>query len=153
MEQSPSWEANWFAASQKSPRVLWKPEVHYRTHKRPPPVPILSQPNPVHTPTSPVPKIRLNIILPSTPGSRQWSPWNKHIKKRIVRQIGHLPEESSERLTLIQKAKQYWPQNPGVHSAVPVLVWEKYSTNPIHKSNVEIIGRDSLVDLDIDVRI
>jgi hypothetical protein len=72
MEQSPSWEANWFEASQKIPRVLWNPKVHYRTHKCPPPVPILRQPNPVHTPTSHFPKIRLNIILPSTPGSPQW---------------------------------------------------------------------------------
>ena len=38
MVQSPSWEANWFAASQEIPRILWKPKVHYRTHKRPPPV-------------------------------------------------------------------------------------------------------------------
>ena len=42
MVQSPSWEANWFAASQKIPRILWDPKVHYRTHKCPPPVPILS---------------------------------------------------------------------------------------------------------------
>jgi hypothetical protein len=41
MEQSPSLEANWFAASSEIPRVLWNPKVHYRTHKRPPPVPIL----------------------------------------------------------------------------------------------------------------
>ena len=52
MVQSPSWEANWFAASQEIPRILWNPKVHYRTHKRPPPVPILGQPNPVHVPTS-----------------------------------------------------------------------------------------------------
>ena len=38
MEQSPSWEANWFAANQEIPRILWNPKVHYRTHKRPPPV-------------------------------------------------------------------------------------------------------------------
>ena len=47
MVQSPSWEANWFAASQEIPRILWNPKVHHRTHKRPPPVPILCQPNPV----------------------------------------------------------------------------------------------------------
>ena len=50
MEQSPSWEANRFAASQEIPRISRKPEVYYRTHKRPPPVSILGQPNPVLTP-------------------------------------------------------------------------------------------------------
>jgi hypothetical protein len=35
MVQSPSWEANWFAASQEIPRSLWTPKVHYRTHKPP----------------------------------------------------------------------------------------------------------------------
>jgi len=37
MVQSPSWEANWFAASQEIPCISWNPKVHYRTHKRPPP--------------------------------------------------------------------------------------------------------------------
>jgi hypothetical protein len=48
MEQRPSWEANSFSASQQIPRVLWNPEVNYCFHKTPPPVPILSQLNPVH---------------------------------------------------------------------------------------------------------
>ena len=72
--QSPSWEANWFAASQEIPRISWNPKVHYRTHKRPPPNPILGHPNPVHIPTSHLLEIHPNIIHPSTPRSPQWSP-------------------------------------------------------------------------------
>jgi len=46
MVQRPSWEANWFAASQEIPRISRNSKVHYRTHKRPPTVFILGQPNP-----------------------------------------------------------------------------------------------------------
>ena len=72
MVQSPSWEANWFAASQGIPRISPNPKVHYRTHKRPPPVSILGPPNPVHIPTSHLLEIHPNIIYPSTPRSPQW---------------------------------------------------------------------------------
>jgi hypothetical protein len=60
MEQSLSWEANQFAASQKIPRILWNPKVHYRIHKFPPPFFILSQLNPAHTPTSNFLNININ---------------------------------------------------------------------------------------------
>ena len=73
MVQSPSWEANWFAASQEIPHISRNPKVHYRIHKRPPPVSILGQPNPVHIPTSHLLEIHPNIIHPSTPRSPQWS--------------------------------------------------------------------------------
>ena len=115
MGQNPSWEANWFAASQEIPRISRNPKVHYRTHKRLPPVPILRQPNPVHIPTSHFLEIHPNIIQPSTPRSPQWAPslrfphqdpinppfftHTHHMPSRIVLS----PEESSRMWVFLNK--------------------------------------------------
>jgi hypothetical protein len=69
MEQSLSWEVNWFSASQEIPRISWNPKVYYFIHTCPPPVSVLNHIIPFHAPTSHFLKIHLNIILPSTPVS------------------------------------------------------------------------------------
>ena len=73
MEQIPCRKANWFSSSPEIPHILWNLKVHYCIHKCPPPIPILSQIDPVHAPKSLFLKIYLNIILTSVPGLSKWS--------------------------------------------------------------------------------
>jgi putative component of membrane protein insertase Oxa1/YidC/SpoIIIJ protein YidD len=73
MEHSPTCAANRFSASQENNRILWNPKVHYRIHKCPPTVVILSHIDPLHALTSHFLKIHINIILPFTPGSKNYS--------------------------------------------------------------------------------
>ena len=98
MVHSPSWAANWFAASQEIPCISRNSKVHYRTHKRPPPVSILGQPNPVHIPTSHLLEIHPNIH-PSTRKSPQWSlslrfPHQDPIHPPLLTHTRHMPSPS-----------------------------------------------------------
>ena len=72
MEHSPFWEANSFSDSQEIPRILLN-VIHYRIHKNPPPVPILSQVYPVYALLFNFLKIHFNIIRPTTSRSSMWA--------------------------------------------------------------------------------
>ena len=144
MVQSPSWEANRSAASQEIPGILWNPNVHYRTHKRPPPAPVLCQPNPVHIPTSHLLEIHPNIIHPSTPRSPQWSlslpfPHQDPIRPPLLTHTRHMPSPS-------HSSRFYHLHNIGW--GVQIISKQLPSGNILDISDAEWIGmaRDSVQD-------
>jgi hypothetical protein len=70
MDPSPSWEAASCVATQELLSILWNPKFHYRGHKSPPRVPILSQISTVHIMASYLRSIlilstHLSLALPS----------------------------------------------------------------------------------------
>jgi len=109
MKKSPPWEAKTLTASQEFPRILWNPKIHYSIHKCPPPAPILSQLDSVHTPTSHFLKIHLNIIPPSTPGSPKWAlsfrfPYQNPVYASSLPHTRYMPRPS-------HSSRFYYPKN------------------------------------------
>jgi hypothetical protein len=62
MELSTSREPGICAAAEEIPNILWNSKVHFRVHKSPSLVPILSLKSSAHTPAF-LSHINLNIIL------------------------------------------------------------------------------------------
>jgi len=101
------------------PPISRNPKVHYRTHKRPPTVSILGQPNPVHIPTSHLQEIRPNIIHPSTPRSPQWSLSLRFLHQDPIHPPSphpYIPHAQPNSFFSILSPAQYWVRSKN-HSA------------------------------------
>ena len=97
--------------SRNSPHFT-EPEGSFRTHKRPPPVSILGQPNPVHIPTSHLLEIRPNIIHPSMPRSPQWSPslcfpHQDHLHPPLLNHTCHMSKSQLPEFNIVQPTTAY----------------------------------------------
>jgi hypothetical protein len=131
MVQSPSWEANRFSASQEIPQILWNPKIittFTSAATCPYPEPAWSSPSP----TSFFPKIHLNIILPSMPGSPKWC----HIilANQISFQYLSLPSIPNAISFLSKWFPHYEPISVSSVSAscsTPYNLSNKYSKTPI----------------------
>ena len=110
MEQSPSWKANRFSASQETTRTLWNPKFHYLFHKYPTSVNILSHLEAVHASISNFVKLDINITNLSTPGFSKWSLSQKFPQQNLVYvfPLPHTCPSSSILIRLDLITEKYW---------------------------------------------
>jgi len=138
MEQSSSWEADRFAASQDILRILRNPKVLCRIHKCPPSVHIINQLNPVYTLTSHFLKTHLNSIIPFAAGSTQWflSLWFPHQNPVYASPLPIRATCPAHLILLDFITVQYWVRTTDLYaphyvvSSTPLLprpLWSKYS--------------------------
>ena len=115
---------NRFSASQEISRILWNPKVYYRIHKCLPPVPILSQLDPVHALISCFLKILLNITFPSSPGSskRTLSLRFRHQNTVYTSSLPHTLHAPPILIFSIWSPEQYWVSSTD-HSAPHYVVF------------------------------
>ena len=99
------------------PHILWNLKIHRRLKNSPPLVSILSQINPVHSPTNPI-SLRwiFNIIVPSPSRSSKWSlpfkfPHQNPVRTAPLPHKCHMPRPSNQPLfyhKIMWRAVQSW---------------------------------------------
>jgi hypothetical protein len=110
VELSPSWEANWFYSYSRNSPHFMEPEGSSPYPQLPATCPC-PEPTPFPTTLSHFLKIHLNIILPSTPGSPQWSlsprfPHQNPVHNSPLPHTRHMPRPS-------HSSRFYHPHNIG----------------------------------------
>ena len=146
MQQSPSWEANRFSATQEIPRILWNPKFHYRIHKCPPPVPILSQFGPVRTSTPHSLKIHL-IQAPNIPTTEV-----SHVPFSLLLSYQSISTRPGLSLWMLRKKKHFWSEE--LLATRPILKLEAHPFSAvcdclfnIFAATLHIGGRSSIRNL------
>ena len=108
MNQSPSWEANGFSASQKIPHILWNMKVHCCVCKSLPLVCVLSHINPVYSFMSYFLKICFNIFLSSMLGSSKWLPSFIFPHQNSLFLFSHIHTAYLTHLILLDHPNNFW---------------------------------------------